>query len=80
MASPFKALESDATLTLTNKNIMHNFIHTFARIFQSTFVSTFSRSQSRAFMFVRLRALFKSSVLIETETQICEGTATFNSI
>ncbi|KAG5576655.1 hypothetical protein H5410_056789, partial [Solanum commersonii] len=37
MASKFKALELDATLTLTKKNIMHNFTHRFGRIFQSTF-------------------------------------------
>jgi len=37
--SQFKALESNATLTLTKKNIMYDFTHRFARIFQSTFVS-----------------------------------------
>ncbi|KAG5631228.1 hypothetical protein H5410_002945 [Solanum commersonii] len=43
--SSFKASESDATLTLTKKNTMHNFTHRFARIFQSTFVSAHSRSK-----------------------------------
>ncbi|KAG5595268.1 hypothetical protein H5410_036500, partial [Solanum commersonii] len=41
----FKALESDATLTLTKKNIIHNFTHRFSHIFQSTFVSAHSRSK-----------------------------------
>lgn len=45
MVSQFKALESDTTLTLTKKNIMHNFTHRFSRIFQSTFVSAHSRSK-----------------------------------
>ncbi|KAG5631517.1 hypothetical protein H5410_003234, partial [Solanum commersonii] len=45
MVSQFKALESDATLTLTKKNIMHAFTHRFAYIFQSTFVLAHSRSK-----------------------------------
>ncbi|KAG5577050.1 hypothetical protein H5410_057184 [Solanum commersonii] len=43
--SQFKASKSDATLTLTKKNTMHNFTHRFTRIFQSTFVSAHSRSK-----------------------------------
>ena len=43
--SQFKALESDATLTLTKKNIMHNFTHGVARIFQSRFILAHSRSK-----------------------------------
>ncbi|KAG5585177.1 hypothetical protein H5410_045611, partial [Solanum commersonii] len=43
--SSFKALESNATLTLKKKNTMHAFTHKFARIFQSTFVSAHSRSK-----------------------------------
>ncbi|KAG5599146.1 hypothetical protein H5410_030516 [Solanum commersonii] len=42
--------ESDATLTPTKKNIIHNFTHRFSRIFQSTFVSAHSR----------LKGLFKA--------------------
>ncbi|KAG5599472.1 hypothetical protein H5410_030842 [Solanum commersonii] len=62
--------ESDATLTLKKRNTMHVFTHRLALIFQSIFDSAHSRSESRSrtFMFVRLRALFKSSVLIEIET------------
>ncbi|KAG5585675.1 hypothetical protein H5410_046109 [Solanum commersonii] len=37
--------KSNATLTLTRMNTIHNFTHRFARIFQSTFVSTHSISK-----------------------------------
>ncbi|KAG5599494.1 hypothetical protein H5410_030864 [Solanum commersonii] len=43
--SQFKASESNAILTLTKMNIMHNFTHMFTRIFQSTLTSAHSRSQ-----------------------------------
>ncbi|KAG5606618.1 hypothetical protein H5410_028110 [Solanum commersonii] len=60
--SPFKALESDATVTLTKKNRMHNFTHRFARIFQSTFVSAHSRSKR----FHRRLALSCSIIVFES--------------
>ncbi|KAG5570805.1 hypothetical protein H5410_060571 [Solanum commersonii] len=41
----FKALKSNATLTLTKMNIMHDFTNRFAHIFQSTLASANSRSQ-----------------------------------
>ncbi|KAG5599997.1 hypothetical protein H5410_031367 [Solanum commersonii] len=44
-SSSTKAPESNATLTLTKMNTMHNFTHRFALIFQPTFVSAHSRSK-----------------------------------
>ncbi|KAG5571596.1 hypothetical protein H5410_061362 [Solanum commersonii] len=38
-------LESDATLTLTKKYLMHAFTHRFSHIFQSTFILAHSRSK-----------------------------------
>ncbi|KAG5569048.1 hypothetical protein H5410_058814, partial [Solanum commersonii] len=43
--SQFKALESNATLTLTNMNTIHDFTLRYAIIFQSTIVSAHSRSK-----------------------------------
>ncbi|KAG5600607.1 hypothetical protein H5410_031977 [Solanum commersonii] len=43
--SQFKALKSNATLSLAKMNTMHDFTHRFVRIFQSTHASAHSRSQ-----------------------------------
>ena len=45
----FKALKSNAILTLTKMNIMHDFTHSFAFIFQPTIVSAHSRYQQGLF-------------------------------
>ncbi|KAG5628685.1 hypothetical protein H5410_000402 [Solanum commersonii] len=45
MAQQFRALESNATLTLTKMNTMHDFTQRYARIFQSTLVAAHSRSK-----------------------------------
>ncbi|KAG5580206.1 hypothetical protein H5410_050833, partial [Solanum commersonii] len=44
-SSSTKNHQSDATLTLKKRNIMHVFTHRFALIFQSTFDSAYSRSK-----------------------------------
>uniref|UniRef100_M1DRA3 Uncharacterized protein n=1 Tax=Solanum tuberosum TaxID=4113 RepID=M1DRA3_SOLTU len=45
MVQQFKVPKSNAMLTLTKMNTMHDFTHMYARIFQSTLASAHSRSK-----------------------------------
>ncbi|KAG5580414.1 hypothetical protein H5410_051041 [Solanum commersonii] len=61
--SQFKALKSNAMLTLTKINTKHDSTHRFARIFQSTLASTHSRLKKKGLFKVRHGSECKGMVI-----------------